>query len=307
MTAELTEWIKTFDSARPQLEGLAYRILGSVVEAEDAVQDTFIKWQAADRAVIEHPQAWLTTVCTRQALDMLKAAHKKRVSYVGTWLPEPLHTIEQATAEDSLEIASNLSTAFLLLLERLTPKERAAYLLFDVFATDYSEIAAMLRMEEPAVRKLVSRARRHISEGKVRYRPAAQDQQRFLSAFQDAVKTGNTGRLAGLLSDDVELRADGGGKAITISKTLSDKRHILKFIRTVLSPAWDGSVARIMDLNEQKSLVFSKKGTLHTVVSFACDAEGKVTDLYLMRNPEKLELLMKVMENCHKSSATTCS
>lgn len=152
-----------FESRRPFLIGLAYRILGSLADAEDAVQDTYIKWLNADRHSILNPAAWLTTVCTRRCLDLLRAAQQARVDYVGIWLPEPIQTAVAKTPEQTLELSSSLSTAFMLLLERLTPRERAAYLLHDIFDLPYADLAMTLGGEETACRKLVSRAREKLA------------------------------------------------------------------------------------------------------------------------------------------------
>ena len=149
-----------FEAARPRLLGLAYRILGSRADAEDAVQDTYIKWLDSDRAAIENPAAWLTTVCTRRCLDLSRAAHRTRIDYVGAWLPKPIQTAINPEAERDIERAESLTTTFLLMLERLSPKERATYLLREVFDTDYPEIAETLALQEAACRKLVSRAKR---------------------------------------------------------------------------------------------------------------------------------------------------
>src|SRR3546814_163350 len=155
-----------FESRRRQLTGLAYRILGTLAEAEDAVQDTFLKWREADQDAIDNPAAWLTTACTRRCLDLLRSARRRRVDYVGAWLPEPVHTVADDTPESAAELASSLSTAFLLLLERLSPKERAAYLLHEIFDRPYPEVAAALGLHEAACRKLVSRAKAARSEGR---------------------------------------------------------------------------------------------------------------------------------------------
>lgn len=151
--------IELFERSRRPLQGLAYRILGSWSDAEDAVQDTFLKWQAVDQGTIDNPAAWLTTICTRRCLDILRAAHRTRVEYVGTWLPEPLHTPVSDEMERNIDLPTSLSMAFMLMLERLTPKERAAYLLYEVFDQPYAEVAAALGLAEAACRKLVSRAR----------------------------------------------------------------------------------------------------------------------------------------------------
>ena len=148
-----------FEAAPPRLLGLAYRILGSRSDAENRVQDAYIKWLESDRAAIENPAAWLTTVCTRRCLDLSRAAHRTRIDYVGAWLPEPIQTAINPEAERDIERAESLTTAFLLMLERLSPKERAAYLLREVFDPDYPEIAETLALQEAAFRKLVSRAK----------------------------------------------------------------------------------------------------------------------------------------------------
>ena len=145
---ETRNHVRLFEERRPALLALAYRMLGTRADAEDAVQDTFIKWQDADRAQIDNPAAWLTTTCTRRCIDLLRSAHRSRVDYVGPWLPEPIHTRTDDMSADEVALASSLSTAFLLLLERLTPKERAAYLLYEIFDMPYGEIAKTLEMQE---------------------------------------------------------------------------------------------------------------------------------------------------------------
>ncbi|WP_210310701.1 sigma-70 family RNA polymerase sigma factor [Pseudorhizobium halotolerans] len=164
--------------------GSAYRILGTRAEAEDAVQDTFLRWQAADTEKICSPVAWLTTACTRRATDMLRLSYRSRVDYVGAWLPEPIHGMTEGPAETQMALSSALSTAFVLLLERLTPKERAAYLLHEIFEMAYPDIAAILEMNEPACRKLVSRAKARVGSDRVRHQPAPQTQEELLAAFR---------------------------------------------------------------------------------------------------------------------------
>jgi RNA polymerase sigma-70 factor (ECF subfamily) len=181
------------------LLGLAYRILGSRADAEDAVQDTFIKWQGTDQSEIENPAAWLTTACTRRCIDLARAAHKTRVEYVGAWLPEPIQT--SPDEQDKLALAGSLQTAFLLVLERLTPKERAAYLLHEIFDVPYPEVARTLDMQEPACRKLVSRAKATIDQAKVRHVTPVDRQEQLLAAFEEALAAGSTDRLSSLLSN----------------------------------------------------------------------------------------------------------
>lgn len=279
---------ETFAALRPQLLGLAYRILGSLADAEDAVQDTFLRWDKADRLSVENPAAWLTAVCTRRSLDLLRAAHRSRVDYIGAWLPEPIHTPIESDAERSLERASSLTTAFLLVLQRLTPKERAAYLLHDIFDTSYGEIAETLEIEQSACRKLVSRARAHVAEAKVRHRTPSERQDQLLAAFQAAVTSGATAKLATLLSDDVRLSADGGGKVPAARKILHGKETVLGFLAKGLHRFWADFRWRVATINGSRAITLEQAGTTVAVVTFAYDEDGKATDIFIVRNPDKL-------------------
>ena len=282
-----------FEQARPRLLGIAYRILGSRAEAEDAVQDTFLRWQTADVGAIDAPGAWLTTACTRRAIDMLRAAYRSRVDYVGNWLPEPLHTIIDSQAEAQMELSSSLSTAFLLMLERLTPKERAAYLLYEIFDMSYADVAASLDMNEPACRKLVSRAKAQVGDDRVRYRPAPQRQEELLAAFENAVRTGQPGPFAAMLASDVRLTADGGGKVATIGEVLEGDA-VLAFLTDQLSAWWTVYEWRFADINGSRGLVLREGQTVVATVSFAFDAADRITDIFVVRNPDKLQGLDEV-------------
>lgn len=276
--------IAAFEQARPVLRGLAYRILGSFAEAEDAVQDTFLKWQAAARDEIVNPRAWLTTVCTRRCLDLLKAADRARVDYVGTWLPEPVQT---ENADSPAELAASVSTAFLLLLDRLTPKERAAYLLREIFDHDYAEVAQILGLREAACRKLVSRAQAALQRAEARRVVPPTRQEELLDAFQLAVNSGATERLGALLADDIALRADGGGKATAANRVLRGREEVLSFIAKVLSRAWPRWRQLRREINGVLGLVLLDGEEIHASITFGFDAEGAISDIYIMRNPEK--------------------
>lgn len=278
-----------FAAARPSLLALAYRMLGSRADAEDAVQDTFVKWQQADRAAIETPAAWLTTACTRRCIDMMRAAHRARVDYVGTWLPEPIETALVAEPEERL--ASSLGTAFLLLLERLTPKERAAYLLHEIFDMPYADVARTLAIAEPACRKLVSRARGHVGLAQVRHATPLEQQDRLLAAFESAVTEGRAEPLAALLAEDAALRSDGGGKVSALPGVLRGREKVVRFVLRVLHRAGRASQWTVASINGARGFVVRSGGTVVSTVSFAYDAEGLVTDVYIMRNPDKLARL----------------
>lgn len=283
--------IRAFEEVRPRLMGLAYRILGSRADAEDAVHDTFIAWQEADRHEIASPAAWLKTVCTRRCLDLLRAAHRSRVDYVGSWLPEPIHTAIESEAEQGAELASSITTAFLLMLERLTPKERAAYLLHEIFDTSYADIAETLGMEEAACRKLVSRAKASVDRAKVRHVTALETQDRLLAAFKTAITTGRTEHLTGLLSADIRLTADGGGKVPAALNVIAGMDDVLDFLIKRVSGIWSTYDWRVSDINGVRGFVLEQGGATVQTVAFAYDEDGRVTDVFIVRNPDKLARL----------------
>lgn len=279
---------ETFEQIRPKLLGLAYRILGSMADAEDAVQDTWLRWANADRGKVENSGAWLTTACTRRCIDMLRSASRARVSYVGAWLPEPIHTPAEDDAEARLDLASSLTTAFLLMLERLTPKERAAYLLREIFDVPYREIAETLDVRESACRKLVSRAKSNIDCSAVRHTTPLERQNKLVAAFQGALKDGATHELAELLSNDIRLSADGGGKVAAILDILHGKAKVLPFVANSLRQYWAGFDVSIVNINGALGMILKDQGVAVAAVSFAYDSSGAATDIYIVRNPDKL-------------------
>lgn len=280
--------MEAFEQARPALLGLAYRILGSHADAEDAVQDTFLKWQANDRSDIDTPGAWLTTVCTRHCLDLLRAADRARVDYIGPWLPEPLQTANDDAPEHASALASSLTTAFLLALQRLTPKERAAYLLHEIFDMPYPDVARTLELQEPACRQLVSRARTHIEQAKVRHVTPPERQRQLLAAFGAAIATGSVDALAGLLSDDVRLSADGGGKASAARRVMHGREEVLRFIQAGLHAWLSTDDLQQATINGNGGFVVRQEGAIIAAMSFAYDEAGRLVDVFIMRNPDKL-------------------
>ena len=279
--------LQIFETARPRLLGLAYRILGSRADAEDAMQDTFLKWQRVDVAAIDNPSAWLTTVCTRHCLDLLRAAHRSRVDYVGSWLPEPIHLAVDNEAERNAELSSSLTTAFLLIIERLTPKERATYLLHEIFEMPYPDIATTLVLEEAACRKLVSRAKQHIDQANVRHVAPAQRQDELLSAFQNAITKGETSQLAALLSDDIRFTSDGGGKVAALLEVLHGKDDVLAFIQR-LHGYWSNLEWRDVNINGTRGVLIFENGAVNAAISFAFDDANRLSGIYVVRNPDKL-------------------
>lgn len=283
------EDIAVFEEARPRLLGLAYRILGSRADAEDAVQDTFLKWRGADQDAIANPAAWLMTACTRRCIDLLRAAHRTRVDYVGTWLPEPMHMLTTDPADEAL--GASLTTAFLLMLERLTPKERAAYLLHEIFDMDYPDIARALDMNQAACRQLVSRARGHVDEAKVRHVTSPARQEQLLAAFEAAIAGGDTSRLLGMLSDDITFSADGGGKVAAAARVVRGKANVMGVFDLVLRRFWSRFRLEPADINGGRGFIVRDGDQVEATVSFAYDEAGQVSGIYVMRNPDKLARL----------------
>ncbi len=283
MDAALTD---AFEAQRLRLKGLAYRMLGSVAEAEDAVQDAWLRWTRAADAVTD-PAAWLVRATTRLCIDRLRTAKVEREAYRGPWLPEPL--IESLTV-DPVERAEDVSVAFLLALERLSPLERAVFLLHDVFDEDYSEVAATLGRSEPAVRQLASRAREHVRETRPRFSVSQEEAGRLVTAFTAAAVTGDFAGLASLLAEDAILVSDGGGKRKAALRVMVGRADIIRLFEGL---AWRGGGLEIIRdiytarINGYPGLVLSL-GDGPETIAFQPGEDGQIAAIYMVRNPEKL-------------------
>ena len=273
-----------FETRRRAMTGLAYRMLGSRAEAEDVVQDAWLRWRGVDVAQVQEPAAFLRQVVTRLALDRLKSARARREVYVGEWLPEPVVDPDFDAGRDA-----DLSVAFLLALERLTPLERAAFLLHDVFDTPFAEIAATLGRSEAACRQLALRAREHVRNDRPRHQPSVDQERRLTAAFFEAVMTGDEAALRRLLAQDVVMHADGGGLA---SANLNPVRGLAKAVALILGvrrkwpPPADTRV-RLARVNGQPGFVLAVDGSVFQTVGLEIDA-GRIVAVYTVRNPEKL-------------------
>ena len=283
-----------FEDLRPRLNGLAYRTLGSFSDAEDAVQDTFLKWACTDRSEIVNTTGWLVSVCTRRCLDIRRKGDRARMDYVGAWLPEPIQVAVPPEAETRVELASSLSMAFMMMLERLTPKERAAYLLHDIFDLSYDEIAETLDVSESGGRKLVSRARASVSQSKTRHATPKPRQEKFLSAFQSAVETGELGPLARMLAQDARLSTDGGGKVAAIRDPILGRDAICDFVSRKLRRYWAELDWTRADLNGAHGVLIQADGQTSSAVSATFDEAGFVQEILIVRNPDKLHNLNPV-------------
>jgi RNA polymerase sigma-70 factor, ECF subfamily len=279
-----------FEQHRRYLTGLAYRMLGSLAEAEDAVQDAWLRWGETDRSEIANPRAWLARVVTRLCVDQLRSARARRESYVGAWLPEPLADSQIFVPEDSAaEIASDLSVALLLALERLSPLERAAFLLHDVFDLDFSEVAETLGRDEAAVRQLASRARRHVASEKPRFSVPVEQGEAIARAFQAASLAGDVTALKSLLAENATLMTDGGGIRPSAINPIFGLERICRFF---------AGLVRKLGRQERDVVRYGLFNGLPGYLSIESDGipqvtmleivEGRITSVYIMRNPEKL-------------------
>ena len=226
--------IKIFKKYRARLFGIAYRMLGTQAESEDILQEAYIKWHQADEREIETPEAWLVTIVTRLSIDRLRKASRARETYIGPWLPEPLVVSEKPSPEEELEFASDLSLAFLVLLERLSPVERAAFLLHDIFDCAYADIARIVGKTETALRQIVSRARERVRTDKPRFETSEKDREKLIKKFSLASQTGDEKTLLALFAEEVSMMSDGGGKITAARKIVRGKAklaHALKMFR----------------------------------------------------------------------------
>lgn len=255
----------TFNKLRPRLHGIAYRMLGIVAEAEDVVQDAWLRWHGAEHAAIDNAEAWLVSVTTRIAIDRLRAAKIQREHYAGIWLPEPLITEGPDTPEDIKARADDISVAFLLLLERLTPEARAAFLLREVFDNDYDEVARVIGKSEAACRQLVSRAKSQLRDDKPRFPVSADAHRNMVEAFAQAMQRGDFAGIHALLADDARLDGDGGGKVRSFPRPLEGGRRIAQLYYAVrLKHRGDGLQVRLVQLNGQWALLRYFDGALES-------------------------------------------
>jgi len=282
-----TAAVATFAALRPRLFSIAYRMLGIRADAEDVVQDAWLRWHGADQSQLLSAEAWLVTVTTRLALDRLRVRKSEREAYIGLWLPEPLVELDERTPETAAELASEVSVAFMWVLERLSPEERAAFLLRQVFDHDYADIAAMLGKTESTCRQMVHRAQGRVQQQRPRFDVAKDDHRSLLASFMQAAATGDRAAMKALLSDDVELVADGGGKVNSFLHVLHGAGRVAGVFWS-LEHQFPGQVAyRAATINGEPGLLRYVDGKLESVQSFAI-ADGRIAAVFVMRNPDKL-------------------
>jgi RNA polymerase sigma-70 factor (ECF subfamily) len=271
---------------RTRLFGIAYRMLGDVQEAEDLVQETFLRWHQARHDDVVSAEGWLVAVVTRLAIDRLRRAETERLRYVGTWLPEPIATGD-VPPDYRAELASDLSMAFLVLLERLGPEERAAFLLREVFDAGYDEIARILDKTEPAVRQTVHRAKTRVREGRPRFTPPAEQQEALLRRFLDALATDDKDAMLAMFAPDATFTGDGGGKVSSVMNVLVGPERITRFMLGIERKYPGVFTHEIIELNGQPAIGSYRDGVIRVATSFETDGE-RILAIYRVLNPDKL-------------------
>ena len=276
-----------FERHRPRLFGIAYRMLSSRTDAEDVLQDAYIRWHRGASEDVRSPEAWLVTTVTRLCIDRLRAARTEREHYVGPWLPEPLIGETAPGADARAELSSSLSIAFLVVLEQLEPDERAAFLLHEVFDTEYAEIAEILGKSEAACRQIVSRARKRVHGRRPRAQVSDAARRSVLERFADAIQTQDKEALLALVAEKASWTSDGGGKAPAARKVIRGRERLVRFVLAVLGRHTDQFVFEMTAVNGEPALAIRTGGTLFSVITVRTDGL-RILDVYTVLNPSKL-------------------
>ncbi len=276
-----------FALLRPRLFSIAYRMLGVRADAEDVLQDAWLRWNSADHDAIQSSEAWLVTVVTRLSIDRLRAAKAQRDAYIGYWLPEPLVETSERTPDAVAELASDLSVAMMWALERLAPEERAAFLLRQAFDQDYSEIAAILGKSEAACRQILHRAKERVRNETPRFQVSKEAHRSLLEQFMLAARSGDQVALKMLLADDVAIISDGGGKVPSFMKIVRGAQRIARLYFAIHRRHGSQLDYRMALINGEPGLLRYVNGKIESAQAFASDGTH-ITAIYAMRNPDKL-------------------
>ena len=285
-----SEWdAATFEANRPLLFSIAYRMLGSASEAEDVVQDAWLRARQDEHADVRSPRAYLTTIVTRLCIDHLRSAERTRMEYPGPWLPEPLAEPNQ----ESVELASSLKTAFLVMLEQLAPTERAVLLLREVFELDFDEIAKIVGKSEPNTRQILTRARARLRESRPRFTASRRESEEIVRRFRQACVTGNVEELMAVLHPDAQLVSDGGGKAAAATRPVLGSDRVAKFVLGYAGKMhWSESDFQLVTINGAPGLLLRHPIAGDGTYSFDI-ADGRIRAIYVVRNPDKLRVFLE--------------
>ncbi|MFE3025688.1 RNA polymerase sigma-70 factor [Nocardia tengchongensis] len=279
--------VEEFDGLRPLLFTVAYQLLGSAADAEDVVQDSYLRWRETDRARVENPRAYLTTIVTRQALNHLRTVRRRREEYVGSWLPEPIRTDDDA-GRDVL-LAESVSMAMLLVLETLGPTERAVFVLSEVFGHSLVEIAGMVGKSDATVRQIAHRARAHVRERRKRFEPDAETSRAVIERFLIATQTGDMQTLMDVLAPDVVQISDGGGKVTVAGKPVVGAERVATYLVRLARNGVADMLVEFGTFNARPAVLLrTADGLLDTIQLIETSGE-RITGLYAIRNPDKLQ------------------
>jgi RNA polymerase sigma-70 factor (ECF subfamily) len=283
--------VATFNQYRGLLFSIAYRMVGSVTDAEDLLQESFIRWQQAADSEIRSPKAFLITIVSRLCINHLQSARVQREEYVGEWLPEPLATDPASDPLGVLRADESISMAFLVMLERLTPVERAVFLLREIFEYKYADIAAALGLEAANCRQILRRAQQHVRAVRPRFAPSPREHDELLERFREATQSGDMDRLLALLAEDVVLHSDGGGKGTAVPNPVRGPDRIARGIVGGLDKLVPRNrVQRIVQINGRSAVVSYLDGKPHSVLNLEV-SNGRIQAIYIVTNPEKLSHL----------------
>ena len=285
----MTTWVDQFEAQRPMLTALCYRMLGERAAAEDAVQDTWLKWSSADHSAIRTPAAWLRTAATRVAIDSLRRAKVRRETYVGPWLPEPL-IVQDTTAEDHFALAQDCELALLWMMDTLPSSERAAFVLREAFDASYADIADTLGKSEAACRQLVSRAHRRVAQSTPDLTQPAGKRAAQISGFLAAIAAGDLEAAKGYLSADAVAISDGGAKARAARRPLIGPDDIVAVSHAVTLKHAAVLKPEQITANGHPAILMTEHGRVTTVFTAALNRAGQICWMYTMRNPDKLPL-----------------
>lgn len=281
---------EAFEEHRGRLFGIAYRMLGSAADAEDVVQDAFLRWLAVGDETIESPGAYLSTIVTRLSIDVLRSARVRREEYVGPWLPEPMLTDGLRDASSNVALADSLSMAFLVLLESLGPVERAAFLLREVFEYEYDEIADILEKSEAACRQIVKRAKEHIAERRPRFEPSLERRNALTSEFLRAIASGDMNGLLGVFAEDITFWSDGGGKVRAALNPVHGADRVARLLLGLVSKAPEDFSSEPAIINGEPGTVMYIGGATYATMTLHIGPRG-IEQIYLVVNPDKLGAL----------------
>lgn len=278
--------IETFNFHRGQLFGIAYRMLGSVAEADDMVQETWLRWQKQDEAEIRSPKSWLISTITRLCIDQLRSARRTREEYYGVWLPEPLVESPAPTPQDAAVRADSLTMAFMLMLETLSPAQRAVFLLREVFDYEFADIAAIVGRTEANCRQILRRAKAQFNAAPPEA-PPSDRARRVVARFVEATASGELGDLIALLTEEATLYSDGGGRVPAAGKPVRGARKISRFLVGIRPYRPADTILRFISINGRPGVLMSSGGQVYSAISFELD-RNRVRNIYIVRNPDKL-------------------